>query len=252
VVTHLFKYAEQLIREKSPKETREEVFLTTAKILSTYREKCSEGAPIGQLILPECLKLLPVYANCIVKNDALFGGNELMVDDRAWMMQLVQSMRVEVATAFLYPRIFCITRLPFDSSGQCSQFPSQIRASIEYFDPEDAYFIENNLVAFIWIGQRVSNEWLHDVFNAKSLERLDTEKHYLPELDNPTSNAIRNILYATNENRPRQVKLFIIKQTDGLESWMKKFLVEDRYAANSISYVDFLCKVHQEIRSLTS
>ena len=68
VVTHLFKsgrivshgdrikfiaLAEHLIREKTPKETREEIFLTTAKILATYREKCSEGAPIGQLILPE-------------------------------------------------------------------------------------------------------------------------------------------------------------------------------------------------------
>ena len=27
-----------------------------------------------QLILPECMKLLPLYTNCILKNDILLGG----------------------------------------------------------------------------------------------------------------------------------------------------------------------------------
>ena len=27
-----------------------------------------------KLILPECMKLLPLYVNCIIKNDALSGG----------------------------------------------------------------------------------------------------------------------------------------------------------------------------------
>lgn len=66
--------------------------------------------------------------------------------------------------------------MPFDLNGECTQFPSQVRASIEYFDQEDAYLIENGMVAFIWIGQRVPSEWLLEVFNAKSLDRLDTEK----------------------------------------------------------------------------
>ena len=39
--------AEQLVREKSPKEMREELSQRCARILATYREKCSEGAPSG-------------------------------------------------------------------------------------------------------------------------------------------------------------------------------------------------------------
>lgn len=53
---------------------REDVLTTCANIFSTYREKCSGSAPIGQLILPECLKLLPIHSLCITKNDALTGG----------------------------------------------------------------------------------------------------------------------------------------------------------------------------------
>ena len=29
---------------------------------------------VFQLILPECMKLLPLYTNCILKNDILLGG----------------------------------------------------------------------------------------------------------------------------------------------------------------------------------
>lgn len=70
----LFFPAEYFLRDKSPKEMREAVNARCAQMLATYREKCSEQAPLGQLILPECLKLLPLFANCIIKNDALCGG----------------------------------------------------------------------------------------------------------------------------------------------------------------------------------
>ena len=42
-----------------------------AVILACYRKQCSSQSPAGQLILPESLKLLPMYANCMLKSDAL-------------------------------------------------------------------------------------------------------------------------------------------------------------------------------------
>ncbi len=42
-----------------------------AVILSCYRKHCSSQSPAGQLILPESLKLLPMYANCLLKSDCL-------------------------------------------------------------------------------------------------------------------------------------------------------------------------------------
>ncbi|KAI1724885.1 sec23/Sec24 trunk domain-containing protein [Ditylenchus destructor] len=252
IVTHLFKAAERTIREKSPKDMREEIVSICAHVLSTYREKCSETAPLGQLILPECLKLLPVHVNCITKNDSLNGGSELTVDDRAWMMSLVPSMTVQEVSTFLYPRVYPITGLSLDANDSSLQIPTQVRASIEYFSSEEAYLIENAMVAFIWIGQNISAEWLHNVFNANSFANLDAEKHDLPERDNACSRAVRQLFAIVNEGRPRNLKLFVIKQQEGLESWMKKFLVEDRYAANSMSYIEFLCQVHREIRSLLS
>jgi len=53
---------------------RDELTLRAAQILAAYREKCSEPAPMGQLILPEFAKLLPLHINCIVRHDSLNGG----------------------------------------------------------------------------------------------------------------------------------------------------------------------------------
>ena len=53
------------------KSIRDSFSHQVAIILSCYRKNCSNQSPAGQLILPESLKLLPMYANCLLKSDAL-------------------------------------------------------------------------------------------------------------------------------------------------------------------------------------
>lgn len=77
-------------------------------------------------------------------------------------------------------------------------------------------------------------------------------QHHIPVRENPSNVALHNLLAQLNKNRPYSLKTFIIKQQDSLESWMKKFLVEDKYATGSASYVDFLCEIHREIRTIIS
>lgn len=74
-------------------------------------------------------------------------------------------------------------------------------------------------------------------------------QHTVPERDNAHSRAVRRVLERINMGRARRMKLFVIRQQDALEAWMKRFLVEDR-SSNMPSYVDYLCNIHREIRSL--
>lgn len=73
----------------------------------------------------------------------------------------------------------------------------------------------------------------------------------MPKRDNARSRAVRYVIDRVNMNRLRHMKLFIIRQQDALEAWMKKFLVEDR-TSSTPSYVDYLCNIHREIRNLLS
>lgn len=44
----------------------------------------------------------------------------------------------------------------------------------------------------------------------------------------------------------------IVRQRDKLQSWFEHFLVEDKSLNGGSSYVDFLCHIHKEIRSILS
>lgn len=73
-----------------------------------------------QLILPECMKLLPVYLNCVLKSDILQPGADVSLDDRAYLRQLVSAMDVAESHVFFYPRLLPLVRdkhrniTPFD------------------------------------------------------------------------------------------------------------------------------------------
>lgn len=172
IVSHILKQAERIVKERSPKDMREEVLQLSAKILAGYREKCSENSPISQLILPENLKLLPLFSCCITKHDALVGGPELTVDDRSWMMSLIPSMKTEDVVRFLYPSIYPISTLTPDQEA----LPNRIRACYQFFQGNEVYAVDNGLILFIWIGFQTDPKWIEDVFNARSIETLDSEK----------------------------------------------------------------------------
>lgn len=70
-VTQFFYLVVKASLSMAYKSIRENFTHQCAVILSCYRKHCSSQSPAGQLILPESLKLLPMYANCLLKSDAL-------------------------------------------------------------------------------------------------------------------------------------------------------------------------------------
>uniref|UniRef100_A0A914RJ53 Sec23/Sec24 trunk domain-containing protein n=1 Tax=Parascaris equorum TaxID=6256 RepID=A0A914RJ53_PAREQ len=186
--------AESMVREKSPKEVRDSVTSRCAQMLATYREKCS---------------------------------SDVTVDDRAWMMQLVASLRIEDTMLLLYPNIFPISDLALDQPTDEIAFPASVRASYDNLSAEKAYVIYNGLMI--------------SIFAPVVTQFFETSQ----------TGWVRRVLERINMGRARRMKLFVIRQQDALEAWMKRFLVEDR-SSNMPSYVDYLCNIHREIRSLLS
>lgn len=58
---------------------------------------------ILQLILPDSMKVLPVYMNCLLKNEVLVGSPEIATDERTFQRQLLMSMDVASSQLFYYP-----------------------------------------------------------------------------------------------------------------------------------------------------
>lgn len=86
-------------------QVKENLVARTANILACYRKNCASPSSAGQLILPELMKLLPLYVNCLSKCDAVSGGHDMPCDERSWQMYLLSSMCVDASVVYLYPRL---------------------------------------------------------------------------------------------------------------------------------------------------
>ena len=105
-------------------------------MLATYRKHCANPSMPGQLILPECLKLLPLYMNCVLKSDAVAGNQELTPDDRSWQMYNLMTLPVALTVHYFYPKLIPI-------AGPTSQLdnPSPIRCSRDKLADDSAYIL---------------------------------------------------------------------------------------------------------------
>ncbi|XP_061196580.1 protein transport protein Sec24C-like isoform X2 [Saccostrea echinata] len=248
LINYMAKHAVKTGLNSNPKQVREGVMNQVAQILACYRKNCASPSSVGQLILPESMKLLPLYANCVIKSDALQGGSEISTDDRSYLMHKLNSMDVESTQVFFYPRL-----LPMhDLESHGDRIPPAIRCSAERLRDNGVYLLENGISMFLWIGHNVEPHWVQQVFSVQSAAQIDIDKCKLIDLDNPVSQKLRDVINSIRSERGRYMKLTIVRQRDKLEPWFNHFLVEDKGHSGSASYVDFLCHIHKEIRNLLS
>ncbi|XP_039583287.1 protein transport protein Sec24C isoform X2 [Passer montanus] len=248
LINYLAKYAYRGVLSSPVKTVRDALINQCAQILACYRKNCASPSSAGQLILPECMKLLPVYLNCVLKSDVLQPGPEVTTDDRAYIRQLVTSMDVAETNVFFYPRLLPLTKADVDSDS----LPAAIRNSEERLSKGDIYLLENGLNIFVWVGVNVQQSLIQNLFGVSSFSQISNALSTLPVLENPFSKKVQSIVDMLQGQRSRYMKLIIVKQEDKLEMLFKHFLVEDKSLSGGASYVDFLCHMHKEIRQLLS
>ncbi|XP_075554438.1 COPII coat complex component secretory 24CD isoform X2 [Dermacentor variabilis] len=248
IVNVLSKQAIRQLLEQSPRQVRDGCIGRGAQMLAAYRKHCASPSSSGQLILPECMKLLPLYLNCLLKSDALSGGPEMTTDDRSFAMLSLCSMDVASTVAYFYPRLLPLHDVDVDSM----ELPVALRCTAEKIQEDGCYLLENGIHMFLWIGMAVDPDFLQNVFAQPVAARIDIDKTSLLELNTPISRRVRDIIDRIRMERQRCMRLTLVRQGDKMELVFRQFLVEDRHGDSGPSYVDFLCHLHKEIRNLLS
>nr|CBN81596.1 Protein transport protein Sec24C [Dicentrarchus labrax] len=246
IINFFSKYAFRGVLSNPTKAVRDTLVNQCAQILACYRKNCASPSSAGQLILPECMKLLPVYLNCVLKSDVLLPGADVSLDDRAYLRQLISCMDVSESHVFFYPRLLPLTKL------ESGSLPMAVRDSEERLSKGGVYLLETGLHLFLWVGANVQQELLLNIFGTPSFSQIEPSMTNLPVLDNPFSQRLREIIDSFRAQRSRYMKLMVVKQEDRTELIFRHFLVEDKSASGGASYVDFLCHMHKEIRQLLS
>lgn len=212
--------------ENNPKAIKDSLINRAAQILACYRKNCASPTSAGQLILPECMKLLPLYISCLLKNDAFSGGSDLTLDDRSYSIYFVMSMDLPTSVQFFYPRLIPI----HDVQVEDNDVPAAIRCTADKMMEDGAYilgtyfnfytsailitifyvhFSENGVHMFMWLGLGLSPEFTQSVFGAQCTQQIDTDRTGLPVFDNPLSKRVRGIVDSIQHEKHRCMRVRI-------------------------------------------
>uniref|UniRef100_A0A4W6EEW7 SEC24 homolog D, COPII coat complex component n=1 Tax=Lates calcarifer TaxID=8187 RepID=A0A4W6EEW7_LATCA len=235
LINFFAKSAYRAILNQPLKNVREILVNQTAHMLACYRKNCASPSAASQLILPDAMKVFPVYMNSLMKTAPLVGSTELSTDDRAHQRLSVMAMGVEDTQLLLYPRLIPLHTLDVNSEA----LPAPVRCSEERLTDSGMFLLENGHSMFLWLGQAIPPDLIQSIFNLPSLAHLQGHMVRIH---------LKCILSGTFSFCSTQLQ--IVRQRDKPEMLFRQFLVEDKGLHGSASYMDFLCYVHREIRQL--
>lgn len=267
LVNVLLRDAVEKLRAGSltPKAVKEQLTSRVINILAAYRKHCTENQAnsTSQLILPEGLKLLPVYLCGALKCDAIDGGAEMFPDDKILAQMNLIGALPSSSQATIYPRMYSIEACEADDEENAYGLSPVLTRCYNLAIEEargQCYVLENGYYLFIYFpNTELGQNFLASVYGKRKddpdiiwefRDRESNESKFLEEL-------IGQIVI----ERRRALRISVVRQgRDKMEHVFKTFLYEDKKRPEgtmaskieNASYVDILCYLHAEIRSKLS
>ncbi|KAG6750608.1 hypothetical protein POTOM_045113 [Populus tomentosa] len=241
------KQAASEIPSNPPLVIRDRVTNFCINILLSYRKFCATVSSSGQLILPEALKLLPLYTLALIKSTGLKLDGR--IDDRSFWINYVSSVSTPLAIPLVHPRMIAIHDLDSQAWVEAigSLIPPALPLSSEYVNDNGVYLLENGQDVSIYIGNSVNPDILQKLFGISSVAEIPTQ-YVLEQYDNPLSKKLNDVVNEIRRQRCSFLRLKLCKKGDPSGMSFFSYLVEDKVPAGTLSYVEFLVQVHRQIQ----
>ena len=241
---------------KGPKAARESCNERVVKLLTAYRKFCSSGSNTAQLLMPEQLKLLPVYTVCLLKSDALTIGTSTRIDERVQCISDLMTMPLHRVLQFLYPRLYAVHHLLQHqnagtlnpNTGLC-YLPSLQQLTSDVVMSHGIYVLHDQQakLVYLWIGSQVSPRVSQGLFGVDDAALAGTQVHM-----EQFHERLRNVLTAVMTRDTGMDRLLVVHERDASEDAFFRNLLEDENIPGSQSYADFLCYLHKMINTKLS
>ncbi|XP_050221483.1 protein transport protein SEC24 C-like [Mercurialis annua] len=242
------KQAANDIPSAPPLDVREQVTNFCINILLAYRKFCATVSSSGQLILPEALKLLPLYTLALIKSTGLRIDGRL--DERSSWICYLNSVSIPLAIPLVHPRMISIHDLD-RQEGNESLIPNALPLSSEHVNDDGVYLLENGQEGLIYIGSAVDSNILQQLFGIPSFEEIPTQ-FVLQQYDNPLSKKFNDVVNAIRGQRCSFLRFKLCKKGDPSGMAFFAYLIEDKVPTGGLSYVEFLVHVYRQIRTKMS
>ena len=201
------------------------------------------------LLLPDTLKLLPLYTLGLMKS-ALFTSAAISADERSHYLYLFSTMTVPHSTALVHPRLVQLHPPAQQMSPPPTELPRLLALTVNVLTTEGAYLLEDGLSLTLWLGSGVSTDFLQGAFGWPTLENVDASTlRLLPKDASPLAGYIHAICELLGAHRVGgYLALRVCKQGDGSDGVFMRGLIEDQ-TRQMMAYPEFLTHCHRFILS---
>ncbi|XP_022719190.1 protein transport protein Sec24-like At4g32640 [Durio zibethinus] len=228
-------------------QVREQVTSICINRLLAYRKLCTTATTSGQFILPEALKLLPLYTLALTKSTGLQIDGR--IDDRSFWINYVSHISTASAVCLVLPRMIAVHNLDlYKPEENESVIPPILPLSSEYVSEEGIYLLENGVDGLIYIGSLVDPDILRQLFGISSVDKTPTQ-FVLQQYDNPLSKKLNHVVNEIRRQWCSYLRWTLCKKGDPSGMLFFSYLVEDSNPKGSQSYSEFLAYIHRSIQS---
>lgn len=244
-----------------------------AHTLFAYRKYCTTAASSGQLILPESIKILPVYLLGLIKCAAFrstAATDAVSVDTRAHALSVLVWLPPSSIAARCYPRMYVLQDLPaaaglplpgLDTAGVANDgsvppepvaMPPSTALSAAALASDGVVVVENAERLVVWLGNSASRELAMDAISDLGGGRLVVRADAGVPAETERAKRLSAIMARIFAARPALTSVRVVvrgpKPGEGDEGQLLiPMLVEDRSPGNDWDYVQFLKHVHRAV-----
>jgi protein transport protein SEC24 len=162
---------------------REAFINKCVNILFAYRKYCATSPSAGQLILPESLKLFPLYTLGLIKCPMFRASTDMYTDERSYFMSQLSMAPAALSSVLVHSRLMPLSGLNEPTCQYGCQadngrviLPPLISLSADKLDPDHPYLLENGEELFLYLGKNTDPSFLSDVLGLQSTSGVDLSK----------------------------------------------------------------------------
>ena len=226
--------------------------------LVAYRKHCaSSSSSSGQLILPESLKLVPLF--CLGLSKLPCFRTDARADSRAVWLSRIASLPLDRLLPAVHPRLFRVSLdiVPNNSStgngsgAEQTPVPESLPLSAEHLESDGVYILENGYDIFLYFAREAPAHAVEQLLGTPSLHSIDPSTFAdLPQQENPLSKQTREVIAQLRRQRRSYMHMRLVVKGHPHETLFHSALVEDRHVLSGMSYVEYLCYLHRQIQNV--
>ncbi|XP_011628219.1 protein transport protein Sec24-like At4g32640 [Amborella trichopoda] len=228
-------------------QVRDQITNLSINILFNYRKFCATVSSSAQLILPEALKLLPLYTLALLKSTGLQG--DARIDDRSYWVNRATSLAPALAVPLIYPRMLAIHNLisKEEKENEDVLVNLTLPPSSEHITDDGVFLLENGEECLFYVGNMVNPDIVRQLFGVASVDDIPSQ-FLLQQLDNELSKKLNNIVNEIRRERCSYLRMKVCRKGEPSGMYFVSRLVEDKNGG-SFSYPEFLVHIHKQIQN---